>query len=62
MNMCMLSLIKVLHPRPLPSPTTLRSSKYSEHNRDQTMLQVIAYRRIQTMENLKLQIIEKSGW
>ena len=38
----------------------VRSSKYSEH-REQTMLQVVAYRRITTMEKSKT-TIEKSGW
>ena len=60
----MLSLIIVLHPTapvpPPPQPPTLWSSKYSEH-RDQTMLQVVAYRRITTMEKLKLQLKKVGG-
>ena len=64
MYMQMMPLIKVLHPNPPPAPPPTPplggSSKYSEH-REQTMLQVVAYRRITTMEKSKT-TTEKSGW
>ena len=52
-------------PQPSSSPLPchhhqVRSSKYSEH-REQTMLQVVAYRRITTMEKSET-TTEKSGW